>query len=127
MKLQTQSFNDGMVFIYSVGNTGESGDMPHEGLILQQTLRYHERTVGFNRYYAALQNNIKVDYVIRCPEVRDLSNSDKDILVAVLNGGNQYEIKQIQYPEDVEPPVMDLTLEGLGVAYDIIEEAGEPL
>jgi hypothetical protein len=114
-----QSFNDGIVNIYEVGNTALPGNMPKEGLILQQTLRYKERTVGFNRYYAALQNNIKVDFVIRCPEVRGLSEKNTDILVATLNGGQQYDIKQIQYPEDVEPPVMDLTLEGLGVAYDI--------
>lgn len=119
MLKQTQSFNDGVVKIYKVGNTALPGDMPKEGLILQQTLRYKERTVGFNRYYAALQHNIKVEFVIRCPEIRGLSTSDKDILVAILIDGNQYQVIQIQYPEDVEPHVMDLTLERVGENYDI--------
>ena len=120
MKLQTQSsFNDGLVSIYKVDNIGAAGDMPKEGLILQLILRYHERTVGMGRYYAAMQNDIKVDFVIRCPEVRGLLGKNTDILVAILVDGNQYKIMQIQYPEDAEPPVMDLTLEGLGEAYDI--------
>jgi hypothetical protein len=117
MLKQTQSFNDGIANIYKVGDVALPGDMPKEGLVFQQTLRYHERTVGLGRYYAALQKNIKVDFVIRCPEVRGLSDKDTDILVATLNGGSQYEIKQIQYPEDVEPPVMDLTLERIGEPY----------
>ena len=119
LQAKRQSFNDGSVKIYKVENTALPGDMPVDGLVLKQTLRYHERTVGMGRYYAALQNNIKVDFVIRCPEVRGLSDKDTDILVATLNGGSQYEIKQIQYPEDVEPPSMDLTLEKVGENYDI--------
>lgn len=89
--------------------------MPKEGLILKQTLRYKERTVGFKRYYAAMQNNIKIDFVIRCPQVRTVKADN----VAILIDGDQYRIKQIQYPEDVEPPVMDLTLERLGEFYDV--------
>jgi len=109
------SFNDGIVITYKVGNTALPGDMPKEGLILQQTLRYKERTVGLNRFYAALQNSIKVDLVIRCQQIRSVSTQD----VAILQNGQQYEIKQIQYPEDVDPHVMDLTLERLGEAYGI--------
>jgi len=117
MKSQTQSFNDGVVGIYKVGNTALAGDMPKEGLIFGQNLRYRERTVGMGRYYAALQNNVKVDLVIRCPEVRVLSEKATDILVAILNDGQQYKVIQIQYIEDAQPPSMDLTLERLGEPY----------
>ena len=114
MLKQTQSFCDGVVNIYKVGNTAEPGDMPVDGLVLKQTLRYHERTVGMGRYYAALQNNIKVDFVIRCPEARGLSEKNTDILVAILIDGQQYKVIQIQYIEDAEPPSMDLSLERIG-------------
>ena len=117
LKAKFQSFPDGVVSIYKVGDVALPGDMPIDGLVLQQTLRYKERTVGLNRYYSALQNNIKVDFVIRCPEVRGLSEKATDILVAILIDGQQYTVKQIQYIEDAQPPSMDLTLERLGVDY----------
>lgn len=119
MLKQTQSFCDGITNIYKVSNLALPGDMPREGLVLQQTLRYHERTVGMGRYYQAMQNNIKVDFVIRCPEVRGLSEKNTDILVAILIDGQQYKVMQIQYIEDAEPPSMDLTLERVGENYDI--------
>ena len=117
LKSKFQSFNDGAVNIYKVENTALPGDMPKEGLVLKQSLRYKERTVGMTRYYAAMQNDIKVDFVIRCPEVRGLSEKATDILVAILIDGQQYEVKQIQYIEDAVPKSMDLTLERMGVDF----------
>lgn len=114
LKAKFQSFSDGIVSIYKVGNTASPGDMPVDGLVLKQTLRYHERTVGLNRYNQFLQNDIKVDFVIRCPEVRRLSEKNTDILVAVLVDEQQYRVVQIQYIEDAAPASMDLSLERLG-------------
>ena len=119
LKAKFQSFPDGVVSVYKVGDVALPGDMPQEGLVLKQTLRYKERTVGFNRYYAALQHDIKADYVIRCPEVRGLSEKATDILVAILIDGQQYAVKQIQYIEDARPPSMDLTLERAGADYAV--------
>jgi len=93
--------------------------MPRDGLVLKNSLRYKERTVGMSRFYNAMQNNIKVDSVIRCPEVRGLSEKATDILVAILIDGQQYTVKQIQYIEDATPPSMDLTLERLGESYAV--------
>jgi len=103
-----------VVSIYKVGDVALPGDMPIDGLVLKQSLRYKERTVGLNRFYQAMQNNIKVDFVIRCPEVRGLSEKPTDILVAVLIDGQQYQVMQIQYIEDAQPASMDITLERLG-------------
>ena len=108
-----QSFPDGVVKIYKVADIAQPGDMPQEGLVLQESLRYKERTVGLTRFYAAMQNNVQVAFVLRCPEVRSVSTSE----VAVNRDGVQFEIKQVQYPEDIEPPVMDITLEKLGEPY----------
>lgn len=116
MQHKAQSFNDGVVKVYSVTNTASDGDMPTEGISLKQTVRYHERTVGLTRYFAALQANIRVQYVLRCQRMRDISAQD----VAVPNDGKQYRIVQIQYPEDTEPPVMDLTLEEVTADYAIV-------
>ncbi len=108
MLRNTQTFNDGQVTIYDVD--------PGEAKLKEKAkLRYKERTVGISRYFTALQANAKISYVLRCPRIRSVSTQD----IAVPNDGKQYRIVLIQYPEDVEPPVMDLTLEGVKAAYDI--------
>ncbi len=122
MLKNTQTFNSGIVNIYDVTNTAGPGDMPQWAITLKRTLRYKERTVGLQRFWAAHQANVTVNYVLRCPRLRDVSAQD----VAIPNDGKQYRIVQIQYPEDVDPPVMDLTLEEIKPVYDIYQpEAAE--
>ena len=58
---ETQTYNDGVVKIYETSNTADPGNMPVEGLALKCTLRYDEKIVGINRYYIAMQNDIKID------------------------------------------------------------------
>ena len=107
---KTQTFNDGIVYIY---------DLTDNTLTLKRSLRYHERTVGLSRHYIAKQSQVKIAYVLRCPRLRDVSAQD----IAIPNDGKQYRIEQIQYPEDIDPPVMDLTLEELTAYYDIYQPA----
>jgi SPP1 family predicted phage head-tail adaptor len=99
-----QSYNDGIVQICRVNKQTRE-------LIQLEKLRYGERTVGYNRYYKALERDIKIDMLLRCPEIRGLTETDTDILVAIPKDGQKYKIMQIQYPEDVLPPSMDLSLE----------------
>lgn len=115
LRSKAQTFNDGIVSIYSVTNMAAPGEKALAALTLKQTLRYKERTVGVSRFYAAMQENVKVAYLLRCPLLREISTQD----IAVPNDGKEYRIVQIQYPEDVQPPVMDLTLEGVKTVYDI--------
>jgi len=90
--------------------------MPVEGLTLKAgPLRYHERTVGMTRFWAAMQNQAKVDMVLRVPLIGTVSALD----VAIPIDGRQYIIKQIQHLEDTEPPTMDLSLERLDYQYDL--------
>lgn len=110
-----QTFNDGIVKVYDLTNTAAAGEMPKEGLSIKHTLRYKERTVGLNRYWTAQQANVKVKYVLRCPLIRWVSAQD----IAIPNDGKQYRIVQVQYPEDIEPPIMDLTLEEITAKYEI--------
>lgn len=115
MSQKTQTFNDGVVKIYEVTNTTPPGGMPVEKLTPKQTLRYKERTVGLTRRNFARQDNVVIKYVLRCPRLRDVSAQD----VAIPNDGKQYRIWNVQYPEDSDPPVMDITLEEMEGEYDI--------
>lgn len=121
MLKHTQTFNDGVVKICEIENAAEPGKMPKELLLIKRTLRYKERTVGLKRFYEAKQTNVEVRYVLRCPRLRDVSAQD----VAVPIDGKQYRIIQIQYPEDIDPPVMDLTLEELTQYYGIYQQVPE--
>nr|DAQ35643.1 MAG TPA: putative head-tail adaptor [Caudoviricetes sp.] len=112
---KTQAYNDGVVKIYTVSDGAAPGNMPHDALTLKETLRYKERTVGNQRYYQAMQAGAKVDTVLRCPLRRDVSGQD----VAIPNDGKQYKITLVQYPEDAEPPTMDLTLERVTQDYEL--------
>jgi hypothetical protein len=118
MKLptQTQPFNDGIVNIYSVKNTADAGNMPKEdGLTLKVgSLRFEERVVGMGRYWTALQEQARIEQLLRVPRINSVNVHD----VAILNG-QQYNIMQVQYPPDVKPPCMDLSLERLEVAYEV--------
>lgn len=114
-KAQTpQTFNDGIVGIYTIADISAPGDMPKDGLKLKETLRFKQRTVGFSRYYTAMQAQQKVDCVIRCPFRNVVSAQD----VVILNNV-QYRIGLIQRLEDSVPPVMDLTLSRLEQEYEI--------
>ncbi len=117
MKLPTltQQFNDGIVNIYSVKNIAESGNMPKDGLVNKiENFRYEERIVGMNRYWTALQEQARIEQLIRVARINTVTVHD----VAIING-QQYDIMQVQYPKDTEPQCMDLSLERLEVAYEI--------
>jgi len=114
-KLKQQTFNDGIVNIYTAGNTANDGDMPKEGLTIKESgLRYEERTVGMTRFWAAAQANVKIDLILRTPLIREISTQD----IAIPIDGKQYSIEQVQYPKDVTPPSMDLSLQRLEQEYE---------
>lgn len=116
LKTLTQTFNDGVVDIYNVDNIALAGNKPKQGLTKKVgPLRYEERVVGMTRFWTAKQSNAKVQQILRTPRVANVNIDD----IAVPNDGTQYRILQVQYPPNVEPPVMDLSLEKLEVIYDI--------
>jgi len=116
VKQKPQPFNDGTVAIYSVTNTAAPGDAPVESLTAKTSLRFHRRTVGIQRQYLAMQAGARVDYLLRCPYRPEVSTLD--VSIPTLDG-KQYRITAVQVPEDVRPPVMDLTLERSEVEYDL--------
>lgn len=122
MKQRTQTYNDGILNIYRVGNIAEKGNIPKEGLVLKTgPIRYSERTVGMSRYWTAKQAQVKIELLIRIPKVTGISTQD-----VVKIGDDQYSVLQIQNPTEVVPPSMDLSLQRLEAKYDITEIQGLP-
>lgn len=114
IRSKAQVFNDGVVTVYTVSNISEPGNMPKQGLVIKLQLRYKQRTIGNARFYDAMQNNARIDALIRV-QTNDISAQD----VAVLPDGRQFVIDRVQTIEDIVPPVMDLTLRRLEQNYDI--------
>lgn len=119
MKLptQTQAFNDGVAKFYSVGNIAQPGNMPKDGIALRlnNPLPYEERTVGMSRFWTAKQEQTKIERLLRFPKVNNVRRED----IVIPIDGEQYRIVQVQYPPNMEPLCMDLSLERLEVAYEI--------
>lgn len=115
MKSTTQPLKDGIVRIYEVKNIALPGDMPKDGLTLKATLRYDERTVGVTRYRLALQDQEKIELMIRVPRLSFVSAQD----IAIPNDGKQYKIVQKQHPSETSPPMMDLSLERVDADYEL--------
>jgi hypothetical protein len=112
-KLQT--YNDGTLNVYSVSNEADSGDRPIKKLTLKVGfLRYEERTVGVTRLLVASNENSRIEQLLRIPRL-DFVNSGDAI---IPNDGKPYEINKIQYPKDVLPPSMDLSLVRLEGTYE---------
>lgn len=106
----SQSFNDGIVNIFTVEDKAEPGYQPREKPTRLVSLKYENRRVGIERYYSARQNQTEVQRVIRVPHSgMKISNRNK----AITEDGEEYRIDLVQMVPDVYPPSDDLTL----VAY----------
>lgn len=112
-----QTFNDGVVRIYEVKNTAIPGKTPKKSLAIKETIRYKTRTVGISRMNLAMQDNNRVDKLIECPRREAVTATS----VAVFQDGKQYQVINLQYPDDQEPPTMLISMERVGTLYDISE------
>lgn len=101
----SQTFNDGIVEIFNVSDEAAPGYKPVEKLTLKNSLRYEERRLGIQRYYASKQAQAEVERVIRVPRVKGISSQDK----ARTEDGAFYRIELVQTAETY-PPSLDLTL-----------------
>lgn len=117
----TQSFNSGLVGIYSVENVAAPGYTPVEKLRLKLTVRYDEQRLGIQRYYSGRQNQVQIERVIRVPRTGRVSNQD----VAITEDGYRYRIDLVQTVPDIYPPCSDLTLARLDQDYDLDDEIEE--
>ena len=111
-KTVMQTFNDG---ILSICSAKDHEDGTTTLTVKHALLRYHERTVGINRYYRAKQESVEISMLVRIPWHGDVSTQD----VAVLGDGRQFGIMQVQKPEGVMPPCLDISLERVVHDYDV--------
>lgn len=102
----SQSYNDGIVTIYSVTDGAKPGYQPMPMLAEKITLRYAEQRLGIQRYYAALQNQVQVERVIRTARAGDITTQD----IAITEDGRKYAVYMVQSVQDVYPPSVDITL-----------------
>ena len=115
-KTKMPAFKDGVVLIYSARDVADVGDMPDVKLSQKYKLCFDERIVGIARYESGMMDNTKIDMLIRTPRLEDVTTRDW----AVINNGKcAYKIVRVQYPEDIMPEVMDLSLERVESGYRI--------
>ena len=114
----SQTYNDGIISIYTVTDTATAGYAPIETLSEQPiaVLRYEEQRLGVTRYYQARQNQMEIDRVVRVQK-SGLVNTQ---CIAIDEKGVPYRIDLVQIVQDVYPPSEDLTLykvEQIGGGY----------
>lgn len=107
-----ESYNDGVVKIFKTENIAEPGKKPIEKPIQKASFRFRERTVGNTKFLGGKQYGVEIERLIRCPLNRKLVSPHDlaEIQDISDNESYRYEIEQIQYPENVYPRVMDLSL-----------------
>lgn len=113
-------FDGGEVKIYKITDISQPGDMPVEGLVLQNTYLFEERSVGMTRSYMAMQSNAKVDRLIRIWQDRAAAVDCVCTITDGIETDAQYRIAANQHTVNENGlKVTDLTLERLGTIYDI--------
>lgn len=116
----TQSYNDGILTVYSVVDIAQPGYKPVEKLTFKVKVPYEERSLGIQRFYSAKQNQSNVERVIRIPK-SNVAVTNQD--VAITEDGAKYRIDLVQKVSGIFPPSLDLTLEAF--TQGVTEEESE--
>lgn len=114
--------DSGLLSLYKLKNTAVSGLMPKMQLVKYESAYYGERTVGYNRLYAAKGVNQQVDKLVRIWRNEEVEAGDCTILDSpVTKDSKQYRIDAVQHLLDDDGlKVTDLTLSRLENFYDVI-------
>jgi len=107
----------GIVKLYSLTDTAESGRMPVEKLVKAGEAFCSFRTAGVTRRYAALGANKDFDCIIRVWNCIELPGGAE---YAILEDGKQYRIDNAEKIYDSD--ALDLTLVRLEDFYDVADE-----
>lgn len=121
--------DDGVMYICTLTNTAKKGGMPKETLTRTKKYWFGQRSVGYNRQYAAMGVNQRVDMLVRIPYDPKITIG----MYAVLGNGEQYRIDNVQMGGDYtysgtvltgsgeELRYTDLTLQRLEALYDVAD------
>lgn len=99
--------------------TQTSGLMPTQSYSNLLTCCYAERSVGYSRYFTALQNDMRVDYLVRIPQYFGITTDCRVTLNPYSHtDGNTYKILEVQQIVDDDGiSYTDLSLERMVEAY----------
>lgn len=128
--------NDGVLFVCTLDNTAENGDMPKEVLTKTNKYWFENRTVGINRQYLAKGVNEQVDLVVRIAKATQirigmyavLGNGEQFVITHVTTGHDSYERHKIvdtyyyRKPAIIDLDYTELTLMRLEKNYDLAVE-----
>ena len=112
----TESYNDGIVNIYTVQDGAAPGYRPMPVLVLVKRMRYQERYLGINRLYSGRQNQVDIQRIVRVQKVPGVSNQN----VAITEDGQQYRIDSVQDVIGAYPPSLALTLATVEQKYEVL-------
>lgn len=111
--------DSGIISLYNLKNTSQKGSMPKGELQLVYSDYYEERTIGYNRLYAAQGVSQQIDLLARIWQNKDINTN----MYAVIEE-KQYAVKAVQHLSDENNlKVTDLTLERISNSYVIAEQA----
>ena len=118
--------DDGIVKICDLENESENALMPQEHLKVLRSHLFEERTVGYNRQYAAMGVNKRVDYLVRIWRDAQVHIGQYAILTdyegQVNEDGDQFRIDNVQHLLNSDGlKVTDLSLYRMDKLYDVIE------
>lgn len=105
--IEFTSFSDGVCNIYS---EDEEGNKEYK----YESIGFENRTLGYNRYFAAKAVNIQTNCVIRIPKIVGIDNHD----IVEVNGTGKYKVEMIQMIYNTNPLSIDLTLKQLEIWSD---------
>lgn len=110
--------DEGILKFYNLKNTSSPGAIPKEQLVyLEVDAYYANRTIGFQRLYAARGNNYRLDKLVRCYN----TILPEEAKYVILEDGRQYRIEDINVIADGD--AIDLSLERIANYYDVIDAA----
>lgn len=105
----SQSYNDGLVTVYSTSDGAQPGYQPRIVLEAKGVLPFEERRLGVTRLYEARQVQSEIERVIRVPRTPAFDIYAQDI-VQLVNGAQLYRVESAQTTTDVYPASVDLAL-----------------
>ena len=105
----SQTYNDGILTVYSVEPGAVPDHMSLAGLTEKAKLLYAERRMGVQRYFAGIQLQIRIDKVVRCQNTGFVAAHD----VVITENGKHYSVQMVQPCYDVYPPSVDISLSAI--------------
>lgn len=108
------TFDDGILTVYEKVNKAEAGNKPKYELKKRESFYFGFDSLGYNRFYTALQASHQIEAVVNIPLWSELEGVD----VVILEDGKQYIIGMVQrLLDDDGLRYTKLSLERFGEKY----------